>query len=80
MIPITVSNPVTKNITIPGKRTKLKRLNPEVDKDQATPPKMCSKVWPDIRLANNRIAKLNTLAKYDKISIKSKNSATEIWN
>ena len=29
-------------------------------------------MWPDIRLANNRIAKLNTLAKYDKISIKSK--------
>jgi len=50
------SNPVTRKIMIRGIR-----YIPQNDTAaQAKPDRIFSKVWPDIKLANNRIDKLNT--------------------
>ena len=61
-------------ITHGKKATRIKN-DPFVNKSHEKPIKILSNAWPDIILANNRILKLKTLAKYETISIKIKKGA-----
>lgn len=69
------SNIVTAIMTIKGIRCTKYQIPPKESIVQANPAIIFNKVWPDIILANNRIAKLKTRAIYESNSIGTRRGA-----
>lgn len=73
---IAISNPVTKNTIIKGKKCAKAQILPIDTIVHPNPAKIFNRVCPDIIFANNRIAKLKTRAIYEINSIIIKYGAT----